>query len=117
MRLAGAMLFVADLEAMTAFYRDVVGFRPIEETRLEDWVEFDTGATRFALHQIPKHLGVEPSPSPRGAQSCKLILEVEKADAELDRLNAASATIIRRPWGGMDFVDPEGNVIGLREQA
>lgn len=116
MRLAGAMLFVADLEAQVAFYRDVIGFRPIEKTRLEDWVEFDTGTTRFSLHHIPKHLGIKPSPEPRETQSCKLILEVENADVELDRLNAAGVTVLHRPWGGWDFADPEGNVIGVRER-
>jgi catechol 2,3-dioxygenase-like lactoylglutathione lyase family enzyme len=116
MRLSGAMLFAADLEAQTAFYRDVIGFRPVEETRLDDWVEFDTGATRFALHAIPAHLGVRPDPTPRETAGCKLILEVENADVELDRLNAAGVTILHRPWGGWDFADPEGNVIGISER-
>jgi predicted enzyme related to lactoylglutathione lyase len=117
MRLAGAMVFVVDLEAMTAFYRDVIGFAPIAGTRLADWVEFDTGATRFALHAIPPELGITASPAPRETQSCKLILEVENADIELDRLNAAGVTILQRQWGGWDFVDPEGNVVGVRERA
>lgn len=116
MRLSGVMLFVADLDAQTAFYRDVIGFRPVEETRLDDWVEFDTGVTRFALHAIPAHFGVRPDPTPRGTQSCKLIVEVENADVELDRLSAAGVTILHRPWGGWDFADPEGNVIGVRER-
>jgi len=116
MHLAGAMLFVVDLEAMTAFYRDVIGFAPVEETRTGDWVEFDTGATRFSLHAIPRELGVTASPAPRETQSCKLILEVENADIELDRLNAAGVTILQRSWGGWDFADPEGNVLGVRER-
>jgi catechol 2,3-dioxygenase-like lactoylglutathione lyase family enzyme len=32
MRLDGAMLFVKDLDRMTAFYRDVLGLEPIEDT-------------------------------------------------------------------------------------
>ena len=40
MRLHGAMLFVKDLERMTAFYRDVLGLEPVKETRLDNWVEF-----------------------------------------------------------------------------
>ena len=114
MRLDGAMLFVVDLAAMEAFYRDVVGFTPIEDTRLEDWVEFDTGATRFALHRIPVHLGVQPSPEPRATAGCKLILAVDDLAAARGRLSAAGATILERPWGGWDFADPEGNVIGVR---
>lgn len=113
MQLSGTMLFVADLEAMTAFYRDVIGFRPIEETRLEDWIEFDTGETRFALHAIPKHFGARPDPTPCENQICKLILSVGDIDAERERLAAAGVTILDRPWGGWDAVDPEGNVLGI----
>ena len=116
MRLSGAMLFVVDLEMMTAFYRDVIGFAPIADTRLADWVEFDTGTTRFALHAIPTELGVTASSTPRETQSCKLILEIDNADSERDRLTSAGVTILPRPWGGWDFADPEGNVFGVREK-
>ena len=112
-RLSGAMLFVADLPAMTAFYRDVVGFTPIEDTRLDDWIEFDTGETRFALHAIPAHLGVAGSPSATiNLQLCVSRGSGEPAAAR-DRLAAAGATILERPWGGWDFADLEGNVLGV----
>lgn len=116
MRLDGVMLFAAELEAMVAFYRDVVGFRPIEETRLGDWVEFDTGGAAFSLHQIPRHIGVLPSPTPRETGSCKPVVAVEDLAVARERLAAAGATILDRPWGGWDFADPEGNVMGVRER-
>ena len=116
-RLDGAMLFVAELAPMVAFYRDVVGLAPVEETRLDDWVEFDTGSTRFALHRLPPDLGVRPSPEPREREGCKLILAVDDLAATRERLAAAGATIIDRPWGGWDFADPEGNVLGVRSTA
>ena len=53
MGLHGAMLFVKDLGRMTAFYSDVLGLAPNEATRLDDWVEFSDGASRFSLHAIP----------------------------------------------------------------
>ena len=115
MQLDGVMLFAADLEPMVAFYRDALGFRPIEGTRLDDWVEFDTGGARFSLHQIPRHFGVTPSPAPRETGSCKLIVAVDDLATARERLTTAGATILDRPWGGWDFVDPEGNVIGVRE--
>ena len=116
MRLDGAMLFVVDLAAMEAFYRDAVGFMPISDTRLDDWVEFDTGTTRFALHAIPAHFGAQASSTPRETAGCKLILAVDDLSAARERLTAAGATILDRPWGGWDFADPEGNVIGVRER-
>jgi catechol 2,3-dioxygenase-like lactoylglutathione lyase family enzyme len=116
MRLDGAMLFVADLAAMEAFYRDAVGFASVEATRLDDWVEFDTGATRFALHAIPANIDARPSPGPRETAGCKLILAVDDLQDARERLAAAGATILDRPWGGWDFADHEGNVVGIRER-
>jgi catechol 2,3-dioxygenase-like lactoylglutathione lyase family enzyme len=113
MQLAGAMLFVVDLAAMEAFYRDTIGFVPVEDTRLGDWLEFDTGDTRFALHAIPSHIGAKASPGPRETAGCKLILAADDLAAARERLAAAGATIIDRPWGGWDFADPEGNVWGV----
>jgi len=118
MRMEGAMLFVKNLGEMTAFYRDVIGLRPIEQTRREDWVEFDAGGARFALHAIPRNIAerleTTDPPSVREGQSHKLIFATDDADAEKERLVAAGVTILDRPWGGWDAVDPEGNVLGVR---
>ena len=115
MRLAGVTLFAAELGPMIAFYRDGLGFTPNAATRLPDWVEFDTGSARFTLHQIPHDIGGEPSPTPRETASCKPVLAVENLAAARVRLEAAGATILDRPWGGWDFADPEGNVLGVTE--
>jgi catechol 2,3-dioxygenase-like lactoylglutathione lyase family enzyme len=119
MRLDHAMLFVKDLEVMTAFYRDVMGLKPVEATRLPDWVEFEAGGTRFALHAIPAHIAegvrIEAPPRPREQDPCKLIFSVENLDAEETRLSARGVALLHRPWGGWDAVDPEGNVLGMRQ--
>ena len=117
MRLGQTMLFVRDIEAMTVFYRDVVGLRPIEATRRADWVEFEPGGAGLALHAVPDPIAREieiASPAvPRESQSCKLIFAVDDPDAERARLSAAGVAILQRPWGGWDAVDPEGNVLGV----
>jgi catechol 2,3-dioxygenase-like lactoylglutathione lyase family enzyme len=119
MRLDHAMLFVKDLARMTAFYRDVMGLKPVEATRLDDWVEFDTGHTRFALHAIPAHIAngirIPDPPRPREQDPCKLIFSVDDLAAEEARLVARGVTLLHRPWGGWDAVDPEGNVLGVRQ--
>ena len=43
-----AIKFVADMEKAIAFHRDVLGLKLAFQT--PDWTEFDTGATRLALH-------------------------------------------------------------------
>jgi len=118
MRFERAMLFVVDLRRMEAFCRDVMGLQPIEATRAEDWVEFETdGGASFALHAIPAHIAaamVVPSPPvPREQVSCKLTFTATDIDVELARLTGLGVTILHRPWGGWDAVDPEGNVFGV----
>lgn len=121
MGLDHAMFFVKDLDRMTAFYRDVIGFQPVDETRHPDWVEFRTGGAGFSLHAIPERLGeradIASPPETREASACKLIFSVDDLDAEQARLAAKGATLLQRPWGGWDAVDPEGNVIGFRQAA
>ena len=117
MRLYGAMLFVKDLPRMTVFYRDVVGLRPIEETRLSDWVEFHGGA-RFSLHAIPPTIAagisVDSPPRPREQGGTKLTFVVEDVEATLASIEAMGMPLLRRPWGAVEAVDPEGNILALR---
>ena len=119
MRFERAMLFVVDLQRMEAFYRDVLGLTPIEATRHPDWVEFETGGgAPFALHAIPAHIAagiqVPFPPVPREQSACKLTFATEDLKAERTRLEGLGVTILDRPWGDWDVVDPEGNVLGVR---
>lgn len=113
MRFKSAMIFVLDLPRQEAFYRDVLGLKPVEATRHPDWVEFD--GVGLSLHAIPAHIaaGVEPSEAPREQHPVKLLFEVDDVDAEVARLQGLGVRIIRRPWGAYDGVDPEGNVFGI----
>ncbi len=118
MRLDQTMVFVKDLERMTAFYRDIIGLRPVDATRLADWVEFETGGASFTLHAIPAQIAeqvvIASPPVPREQGACKLIFSVADPDSELARLTRLGVTILHRPWGGWEAVDPEGNVFGVR---
>lgn len=119
MRFERAMLFVVDLWRMEAFYRDVVGLKPVEATLREDWVEFETqGGAPFALHAIPGHIAagvrVPSPPVPREQSSCKLTFAADDPAAERARLEGLGVMILDRPWGGWEVVDPEGNVFGVR---
>jgi catechol 2,3-dioxygenase-like lactoylglutathione lyase family enzyme len=117
MRLNHAMIFVKDLPGMNAFYSRALKLQPIEETRLDNWVEFDTGSARFSLHAIPAHIasGIEISspPQPREKNPVKLFFEVDDVASERKRLEAMGVTIIERPWGAVECVDPEGNIFQI----
>jgi predicted enzyme related to lactoylglutathione lyase len=115
------MLFVKDLERMTAFYADVLGLTPNQDTRLDNWVEFTDGASRFSLHAIPAAyaagMQIESPPRPREQSAAKLTFEVHDVDATLKRIEAMGLPLLRRAWGGTEAVDPEGNVFALCAEA
>ena len=122
MRLGGAMLFVRDLPRMATFYANVLGLKAIEDTRTDDWIEFDAGHTRFSLHAIPAAAAGDcdppaSPPKPREANPIRLDFAVPDVDSERTRLEALGVPILIRPWGACDIVDPEGNVLGLRAGA
>ena len=108
MRLHGAMLFVKDLGRMTAFYGDVLGLTPNEETRLDNWVEFRDDASHFSLHAIPAAIAagiqIESPPRAREQSAAKLTFEVQDVEATLttDRGDgaAAAAASVGRHRGG-----------------
>lgn len=121
MRLASAMIFVKDLDRMAGFYTDTLGLKPVEETRLENWVEFEGAGARFSLHAIPaaiaSQIQIASPPQPREQGAVKLSFEVGDAAAEIQRLEALGVPLLRRPWGAVDAVDPEGNVFGIVSKA
>lgn len=119
MPLAGVMLFVNDLPGLTAFYHDVVGLDPIEETRLPDWVEFRGEGARLSLHAIPPSVaaGITIASPPRAREQggAKLTFAVRDVDATLATIEAMGLPLLRRPWG-VEAVDPEGNVFALQKE-
>jgi predicted enzyme related to lactoylglutathione lyase len=120
MPLAGVMLFVKDLPRLAAFYRDVLGLEPIEATRLPDWVEYGGDGARFSLHAIPAALAagirIDSPPRPREHGGSKLTFAVRDVDTTLASIEAMGLPILRRPWGGVEAVDPEGNVFALQKE-
>jgi predicted enzyme related to lactoylglutathione lyase len=110
------MLFVKDLPRMTAFYRDVIGMRPVEATRRPDWVEFD--GAQFSLHAVPATIAagipIDSPPRVREQSATKLTFVVKDVEATLTSIEEMGLPLLRRPWGGVEAVDPEGNVFALR---
>ena len=103
---------------MAAFYTDAFGLQPVEATRMENWVEFEAGGASFSLHAIPREIAqsieIATPPRPREQSAVKLSFETGDVAAECARLKSLGVTIVERPWGDLDAIDPEGNVIGLR---
>ena len=96
---------------------DEVGVKPVNEKWADEWAEFDLGSARFALHAIPadiaKQIEITSPPKPREKTPVKLTFEVVDVEAERARLASLGATVVQRPWGSWDGVDPEGNDFGI----
>ena len=73
------------------------------------------GAAKIALGAIPAHIASE-IPEAREETPLKLLFAVPDVAAEAARLKALGVTIFKRPWGGCDAMDPEGNIFGLVTQ-
>jgi catechol 2,3-dioxygenase-like lactoylglutathione lyase family enzyme len=119
MKLRTAMIFVADLPRMTAFYRDGLGLIADLETASDRWIELDAGGCQLALHAIPEEIArdltLTTPPQPREDTPIKLLFETADLMQARAHLRACGATMGEpSPWGSCDGLDPEGNVFQIR---
>jgi catechol-2,3-dioxygenase len=105
---------VDDLEGMTVFYRDTMGFRPTD--RGDDWVQFDVDGHLFEV--IVRF----PTLSQYNARRYQVGYTVDDIVAVRDGLIAAGVETITEIEGGDDtdnlwcyFRDPEGNVFEITQ--
>jgi predicted enzyme related to lactoylglutathione lyase len=119
MQIDSAVLYVVNLPSMATFYSDVLGLKPIAGGHGDVWQEFQAGSFRLGLHQIPRDVlaSLQPpaSVSPRERNPIKLVFAVPDIDSARTRLQTFGVTVLVRPWGGCDIVDPEGNIFGLTQ--
>ncbi len=114
------ILYVRDLDASIAFYRDVVGL-PFK-FRQSSYAEFATEGTKFALFErsaVPDLIG---RPVTEGGPTGEVAFVVDDVDAEAGRMEAAGVEILSRPvdrpWGHRTLyvLDPEGLVVELAQE-
>ena len=105
---------VASMERAVSFYRDVLGFRMVEEG--DWWCAFDVGGLRFGLHWTG---GEEVPPLPHddhGPQTgAVLTFRVRDLFSIVDHLTDEGVKFLgeidAQPWGStIAFTDPDGNV-------
>lgn len=69
------------------------------------------------MHAIPPEVAADieiaSPPEVREDTPIKLLFTVADPVQAAARLERLGAMVLRRPWGGVDVVDPEGNVFGL----
>jgi lactoylglutathione lyase len=115
------ILYVRDLPAALAFYRDLLGFAETFRQPEEGepvFVSLEQAGTKLGLvvYGAPEaHLGRTPG----GGIRFELWLYCDDVDAEVGRLRAAGAEVLREPedmpWGErLAYVaDPDGNPVSV----
>jgi lactoylglutathione lyase len=118
-RIGYVILYVEDLEASTAFYRDVVGL-PYKFTDA-GYAEFGTEGTKFALYERRRAewlTGRSVAPGP----AAEIVIVVEDVDACAERLSERGVTVLSgpadRPWGHrtLHIADPDGFVVEFAQE-
>jgi lactoylglutathione lyase len=118
-RIGYVILYVSDLDASIAFYRDVLGL-PYRFTDA-GYAEFGTEGTRFALYERRRAewlTGRLVTPGP----AAEIVLLVDDVAAHASRLAALGTTILSgpadRPWGHrtIHIADPDGFVVELAQE-
>jgi lactoylglutathione lyase len=118
-RIGYVILYVSDLDASIAFYRDVLGL-PYRFTDA-GYAEFGTEGTRFALYERRRAEWLTGRPVTPGP-AAEIVLLVDDVDTHASRLAALGATILSgpadRPWGHrtIHVADPDGFVVELAQE-
>ena len=127
-RRAGTVLAVSDFERSVAFYRDAIGFEV--ETLYENppYATLTLAGARLSLaeqgHPADDRPGVSlEAPRDRSRQNILLVVEVDDARAEHERLGRLGVEFLAEPyeppWGGCRFfcVDPDGYLVEIEQPA
>jgi catechol 2,3-dioxygenase-like lactoylglutathione lyase family enzyme len=127
-RRAGTILAVSDFERSVAFYRDAIGFEV--ETLYENppYATLTLAGARLSLaeqgHPADDRPGVSlEAPRERSRQNIVLVVEVDDAWAEHERLRRLGVEFLAEPyeppWGGCRFfcVDPDGYLVEIEQPA
>jgi len=115
LRIRGSVIFVADLPAMTKFYRALTAWLITE--RGKNHIRLGMDGQELVIH---KAFGVdaETDEGPRVATPVKLVLLAEDASI-VETVEAEGGELMRqRQWSEagfvhLDAIDPEGNIFQL----
>ena len=106
MKMARVILFTAQIDAMSSFYGEVLGLKPISTEN--GWREFAAGGANIALHSGP------PSPGRKGP---KIVFHADDVAALRETLVSRGAKFGKVKHGEVfhlcDGKDPDGNPIQL----
>lgn len=112
------VVYVRDMEAMRAFYEDVLGFT-LDRALSENWLEYRIGPNTLALAR--PFLTPDDPPAPEGMAALQLAFRVEREDVDACAKTLAEKGVpalsppTDRDFGHrtLFFRDPDGNVLEI----
>ena len=129
-RFCRTIVFAKDMNKMSAFYCDVLGMVPRPDRYpfpADEFLDFDVGTVKFALHAIPggaaARVKVSDPPVPRHGVPTKLVFQADDVTEARDALLSRNVTLIDDKFCNepgeyvrCDFLDPEGNIFQLTQE-
>jgi len=119
--LAFAIAYVSDVPASIAWYESLYGWK-VHSNMEDNWVEFETGSTKFALHKAGKHGHASSNQKEHtAAGSTSLGWAVTDLPAFHERAQQLGVRVVtppaQQPWGGWQatYADPDGNIQSVTE--
>jgi lactoylglutathione lyase len=118
-RLGYLILYVSDLAASIAFYRDVIGL-PLKFVDA-GYAEFATRDTRFALYERRRAEWLIGGPTAPGP-AAEAVFVVDDVDEQARRLTEMGVPLLSRPtdrpWGHrtLHVGDPDGFVVEFAQE-
>lgn len=112
------VIFVRDMDAMRAFYEDVMGFEMTRELS-ENWLEYTIGPNTLALAR--PGINADDLPTPEGSAALQLAFKVSpsEVDACAKELAGHGVEIVSPPTDRdfghrtLFFRDPDGNLLEM----
>lgn len=105
MTLARVILFTAQMDKMTMFYRDVMGLKQVTDEK--GWREFDAGGVTIGLHSGPS------SPGRKGPKVAFLAKDVASLRETLNKRGAKFGKVSVGKYQLSNGKDPDGNWLEL----
>lgn len=123
--LFGAVIFARDMQRLAQFYEQVIGLSRQQE--VADHVLLAAAGLELVIHAIPAHIAahivITTPPERRSETPIKLFFRVASLQAARQTAQHLGGDIVADDKGWLirgarvcDGLDPEGNVLQLRQQ-
>ena len=119
---AGLFIYAVDEKRVADFYMEIAGMEVLHQR--EDLIVLQSSDIQLLIHKIPDEISssieIEEPPARRENSALKFFFTVKSIASAKDLAKKMGGEVFAGTWDGPGFIacnamDPEGNVIQLRE--